>query len=67
MYDISFIHLSISEYLDCFLVLAVVNNAAINNGVHVSFQIMVFSGYAQEWDFWIIWHLNVCFFFKEPP
>ena len=26
-------------HLDCFLVLAVVNSAAVNTGVHVSFQI----------------------------
>ena len=65
MYHICFIHLSISEYLDCFLVLAIVNHAAINIGVHVPFQITVFSGYAQAWDCWIIWHLNVCFFLRN--
>ena len=35
--------------------LAVVNRAAMNKVVHISFQIIVFSGYAQEWDCWIIW------------
>ena len=32
-------------YLGCFYVLAVVNGAAMNIGVNVSFQIMVFSRY----------------------
>ena len=40
-----FIHLSVSGHLSCFRVLAIVNSAAVNTGVHVSFSIMVFSGY----------------------
>ena len=44
MYHI-FIHLSVNGHLGCFHVLAIVNSAAMNIGVHVSFQIMVFSGY----------------------
>ena len=32
-------------HLGCFYVLVIVNNAAVNIGVHVSFQIMVFSRY----------------------
>ena len=39
-----FIHLSLDGHSDCFHVLAIVNCAAINNGVHVSFWIMIFSG-----------------------
>ena len=45
MYHIFFIHSSIDGHLGCFLVLAIVNSAAMNIGVHVSFRIMVFSSY----------------------
>ena len=45
MYHIFFIHSSFSGHLSCFHVLAIVNNTAINIGVHVSFQTMFFSGY----------------------
>ena len=40
---IFFIHLSGEGHLGCFHVLAVVNSAAMNIGVHVSFQSMAFS------------------------
>ena len=36
---------SIDECLVCVHVLAIVNSAAVNIGLHVSFQIIVFSGY----------------------
>ena len=45
MYHIFFIHSSIDRHLGCFHVLAIVNCAAVNTGVHVSFQIRVFSSY----------------------
>ena len=44
MYHI-FIHLSVDGHLVCFHDLVIVNSAAINIGVHVSFWITVFSGY----------------------
>ena len=40
-----FIHSSVSGHLGCFRVLAFRNSVAINIGVHVSFQIMIFSEY----------------------
>ena len=44
MYHI-FIHSSVRGHLDCFYVLAVLNNDAMSIEMHVSFQVMVFSGY----------------------
>ena len=41
---ISFIYLSVDGHLDCFHVLAFVNSAAMNIGVHISFWIIVLSG-----------------------
>ena len=38
-------HSSVNGHLGCFHVLAVVNNAAVNNGMGVSFSVFVSSGY----------------------
>ena len=40
-----FTHSSVDGHLGCFHVLAILSSAAVNIAVHVSFQIMVFSGY----------------------
>ena len=55
-YSIIYIfYLSVSGYLGCFYVLAVVDSAVINIGMHVFFWINGFLWvYAQEWNCWII-------------
>ena len=45
MYLNFFIHSSINGHLGCFHVLAIVNSAAMNIGLYVSFSTLVFSGY----------------------
>ena len=45
MYHNFLIHSSANGHLGCFQVLAIVNSAAVNTGVHVSFSILVFSRY----------------------
>ena len=67
MYHSFFIHSSINGHLGCFHVLAVVNSAAVNNGIHVSFSTLVPSGYMPRSG--IVGHMVVLFivFFKESP
>ena len=45
MYHIFYIHSSVDGHLSCFHFLAIVNTAAMNTGVHVSFRTVAFSGY----------------------
>ena len=68
-----FIHLSVYGDLGCFHVLAIVNSAAMNTGIQVSFSIMVFlgSGVAGSLDRFIVGllgHMTDLFLvFKESP
>ena len=48
MYHTFFVHSSTYGHLGGFHVLAIVNHAAMNIQVHVSFRIMVFSGYVHR-------------------
>ena len=45
MYHNFLIHSSASGHLGCFCVLAIVNSASVNIGVHVSFSIIISLGY----------------------
>ena len=45
MYHSFFLHSSVDGHLGCFHVLAIANCAAVNNGIHVSFSILVSSEY----------------------
>ena len=52
MYHSFLIHSSADEHLGCFHVLAIVNSAEINIGVHVSLNFGFLAVYAQQWDSW---------------
>ena len=67
MYHNFLIHSSDDERLGCFHVLAVVNSAAVNSGIHVSFSILVSTGYMP--GSWIAGSYGgfIPSFFKESP
>ena len=45
IYHNFFTHSSVNGHLGCFHILGIVNSATMNNGIHVSFSILVSSGY----------------------
>ena len=45
MYHNFLSHSSVDGHLGCFHVIATINGAAMNNGIHVSLLILVSSGY----------------------
>ena len=45
MYHSYFTHSSVDGHLGCFHVLAIVDSDSVNNGIHVSVSVLVFSGY----------------------
>ena len=60
MYYIFFIHSSVNGHLGCFHVLGIVNSAAVNIGIHVSFQVLptvyeVDTDIILTWDRWENW------------
>jgi len=59
MYHSFFIHSSVCGHLGFFHVLAIVNSAAMKIGVHMSFSVMVFSGYTPWMGF--LGHVVVLF------
>ena len=63
MYHNFFIDSPVNGHLGCFHVRAIVNSAAMNNGIHVSFSILVSSGYMPEWDIGVglLGHMVVLF------
>ena len=55
-YRVFFIHSSADGHLGGSRVLATVNSAVVNTGVHAYLLNYCFLGiYVQEWDWWIIW------------
>ena len=61
------IHLLMDIYIGCFHVLAIVNSAAVNIGVHVSFSTLVSSGYMPSSGIAGAYGGFVPSFFKESP
>ena len=62
MYHSFLIHLSADGHLGCFHVLAIINSAVMNIGVHVSLSDLISSVCAQTWYCWVIWQFYFQFF-----
>ena len=65
MYSTSFfIHSSVDGYFGCFHILVIMNNAAINIEVCISFLNQRFSFIwvsGQQWDYWTLWYFYFYF------
>ena len=62
MYHSFLIHLSADGHLGYFQVLAIINSAAMNIGVHVSLSDLVPQCVCKEWDCWVTWQFYVQIF-----
>ena len=67
MCHIFFIRSSVDGHLGCFRVVAIVNSAAMNNGIHMSLSILVSSGYMPRSGIPGSYDGFVPSFFKESP
>ena len=67
MYHNFFIRSSVDGHLGCFHVTAVVNSAAVNNGIHVSLSVLVSSGYMHRSGTAGSYGGLIPSFFKESP
>ena len=67
MYQNFFIYSSVDGHLGCFHVLAIVNSAAMNNEIHMSFSILVSSGYMPRSGIAGSYGGFIHSFYKESP
>ena len=67
MYHNFFIRSSVDGHLGCFHVIAIVNSAAMNSGIHVSFSGLVSSGYMPKSGIAGSYGGFIPSFFKESP
>ena len=68
MYHGFFKHSPIDGHLVCLHILVIVNNAVMNNRIHVSFSVLVSSGYIPRSGIAVSYGGFIpSFFFKESP
>ena len=69
IYHNLFIRSSVDGYLGCFHVLAIVNSAAMNKGIHAALSLLVSSGYMPRGGIAGSYggFISSFFFFKESP